>query len=125
MAATELPDALVPLVRFGRELRSRGLPVGTGRILTFCRAAAALGPLDRDRLYWAGRVSLVGRREDIERYDEAFEEWMRRGASRLQPTIELELPAGVESGGPGELPEDIKVELGLETAEWSHAAEGD
>lgn len=127
MAATEggLPDALAPLVGFGRELRSRGLPVGTGRILTFCRAAAALSPLDRDRLYWAGRVSLVGRREDIERYDEAFEEWMRREASRLQPMIELELPAGVESGGPGELPEDVKVELGLETAEWSHAAEAD
>ena len=30
------------LVGFGRQLRARGLPVGTGRVLVFCRAVAAL-----------------------------------------------------------------------------------
>src|SRR4029450_13288734 len=35
------------LVGFGRLLRQRGLPVGTGRILTFCRAVAALARIDR------------------------------------------------------------------------------
>ena len=50
-------EPLGPLVAFGRELRARGLPVGTGRILTFVRAVAALGLTDRMSLYWAGRVS--------------------------------------------------------------------
>ncbi len=54
-AATTEP--LAPLVAFGRDLRARGLPVGTGRILTFCRAVAALGLTDRDSLYWAGRTA--------------------------------------------------------------------
>jgi uncharacterized protein with von Willebrand factor type A (vWA) domain len=58
-------DALARLVGFGRELRRLGLPVGTGRILTFCRAAAALAPLDRASLYWAGRASLISRPEDV------------------------------------------------------------
>ncbi len=68
---------LAPLVSFGRDLRAAGLPVGTGRILTFCRAIAALGLRDRDSLYWAGRTSLVARKDDIER--------LRRGVRRLVP----------------------------------------
>lgn len=57
------------LVRFGRALRAEGLAVGTGRIETFCRAAALLPPED---LYWAGRAALIGRREDLEAYDRVF-----------------------------------------------------
>jgi hypothetical protein len=37
------PGALERLIGFGRDLRHRGLAVGTGRIVTFCRAAGALG----------------------------------------------------------------------------------
>jgi uncharacterized protein len=58
------------LTRFGRALREKGLPVGTGRIAEFCRAAALLPPED---LYWAGRATLVARAADIPAYDEAFE----------------------------------------------------
>lgn len=57
------------LVRFGRALRAEGLPVGTGRIETFCRAAALLPP---EALYWAGRTTLVGRREELVPYDRVF-----------------------------------------------------
>ena len=84
-------DPLAPLVSFGRLLRARGLPVGTGRILTFCRAVAAIGPLDRDALHLAGRVSMVGRREDFDAYDLAFDDWFRTLGPRL-PEIELDLP---------------------------------
>jgi len=63
------------LVGFGRLLRRRGLPVGTGRILTFCRAVAALDRIDRTGVYWAGRVAMVARREDLAAYDAAFQEW--------------------------------------------------
>jgi uncharacterized protein len=62
-------DGVDALAGFGRALRTAGLPVGTGRIASFCRAAALLSP---DDLYWAGRATLVGRREQIPVYDRVF-----------------------------------------------------
>jgi uncharacterized protein with von Willebrand factor type A (vWA) domain len=69
-------------------LRRRGLPVGTGRIVTFVRAAAALSPLGRDDLYWAARASLIARPEDVDAFDQAYASFFRDGV-----TIELNLPA--------------------------------
>jgi len=51
--------ALPRLVGFGRYLRSLGLPVGTGRVMTFCRAAGVLDPFDRTDLRLAARASLA------------------------------------------------------------------
>src|SRR5436309_9995677 len=91
--ATGRDPALAPLVSFGRDLRARGLPVGTGRIVTFLRAVASLGLIDRASLYWAGRVSLVASRADIDTYDVAFETWFRSLApSESELMIELTLP---------------------------------
>src|SRR5256712_1227027 len=90
---TARDPALAPLVAFGRELRARGLPVGTGRIVTFLRAVASLGLVDRASLYWAGRVSLVASRADLDTYDAAFDTWYRSLApSQSGLTIELTLP---------------------------------
>ena len=76
MSATMLAEpGLQRLVGFGRLLRRRGLPVGTGRILTFCRAVAALDRIDRNGVYWAGRLSMVARKQDLAAYDAAFAEW--------------------------------------------------
>jgi uncharacterized protein with von Willebrand factor type A (vWA) domain len=63
-------DGVAPLTAFGRALRREGLPVGTGRIASFCRAAALISP---DDLYWAGRATLVGRRDQIPIYDRVFQ----------------------------------------------------
>jgi uncharacterized protein with von Willebrand factor type A (vWA) domain len=60
-----------PLVGFARALRDEGLAVGTGRALEFCRAAA----LVPGELYWAGRATLVARREEIPVYDRVFRRW--------------------------------------------------
>jgi uncharacterized protein len=86
------------LVGFGRLLRSRGLPVGTGRILAFCRAVASLGRFDRDSLYLAGRLTMIARREDFDAYDQAFRQWFPQARDELagwQPeagiTIEREI----------------------------------
>ena len=87
-------DALERLIGFGRELRHRGLNVGTGRIVTFCRSAAALGALDRTGLYWAGRSSLISRPEDAQAFDAAFDEWFREG-------IRMELDLGTHVPGAG------------------------
>ena len=81
-------DTLPSLIAFGRELRRRGLPVGTGRILAFARAVAALAPAGRDDLYWAGRASMLSRPEDVPAFDEAFAATFRDGV-----TIELSMPA--------------------------------
>jgi uncharacterized protein with von Willebrand factor type A (vWA) domain len=60
------------LVGFARELRASGLTVGTGDVLTYCEAMTPLDPADLVDLYWAGRVTLVNRGEDIPAYDRVF-----------------------------------------------------
>ncbi len=60
----------VRIVEFGQALRRASLPVGTGRIAAFTDAVA-LAP---GELYWAGRATLVSRRDDIPIYDRVFRE---------------------------------------------------
>jgi uncharacterized protein with von Willebrand factor type A (vWA) domain len=117
-------DPVSRLVAFGRALRARGLPVGTGRILTFVRAVGALGPVDREGLYWAGRTTLVSSRPDIDAFDAAFEEWIRAMAPEGGVRIELDLPApaGADIDW-GDLPPDLEVRAGLTAASWAGAGE--
>ena len=68
------------------------MPVGTGRILTFARAVSALGLTDRDTLYWAGRTTMIARRDDLEAYDEVFDDWYRSLRSTDDLRVELNLP---------------------------------
>ena len=124
MRRTSDAEALRRLIGFGRDLRQRGLAVGTGRILTFCRSAAALGTLDREDLYWAGRASLISRPEDAEAYDLAFGEWFRDGIR-----IELDLPASATGPDRGEASEGEPISgLSIEedrivAREWHEIAE--
>ncbi len=60
------------LVSFARELRTAGLPVGSGDVVTFCAAMEPLDPTDLMDLYWGGRATLVTRREQIPVYHEVF-----------------------------------------------------
>ena len=60
------------LVGFGDELRAAGVPIGSGDVLTYCAAMALLDPGDVLDLYWAGRTSLVTRRDHIPIYDRVF-----------------------------------------------------
>jgi uncharacterized protein with von Willebrand factor type A (vWA) domain len=116
------------LVGFGRLLRRRGLAVGTGRILTFCRAVAALDGLDRTGVYWAGRVAMVARKEDLAAYDAAFDEWFPTTTSEalqvlagwvqnvdVLPEIEVLLDQGIaeESWEPAEGAEDGEAPIGV------------
>jgi uncharacterized protein with von Willebrand factor type A (vWA) domain len=59
-------------VVFGRLLRRAGITAGTDRVVEFARALEELDPARREDVYWAGRVTLCSRREDLELYDEAF-----------------------------------------------------
>jgi uncharacterized protein with von Willebrand factor type A (vWA) domain len=63
---------LTVLVAFAQRLRAEGLPVGTGDVLTYGQAVAELNPADLLDLYWAGRSTLVTRRDQIPLYDSVF-----------------------------------------------------
>jgi uncharacterized protein with von Willebrand factor type A (vWA) domain len=95
--------ALDRLVGFGRYLRARGLPVGTGRILWFCRAAAILDPFDRADLRLAARATLVSRPEDFPLLDAAFDRYF--GPAGPEPGPEVPPRSRVpEAGRRGERP---------------------
>jgi uncharacterized protein len=108
------------LVGFGRLLRRRGLPVGTGRVLTFCRAVAALDRLDRTGVYWAGRVTMVARREDLAAYDAAFDEWF---PVRSRDVLAMISGQDRRTGLPPEL--EVVVEQGFAEEAWAPAEGAD
>lgn len=60
------------LVDFAHHLRRAGLTVGSGEVITYCQAMAALDPTNLVDLYWAGRSIVVTRREQIPIYDRVF-----------------------------------------------------
>jgi uncharacterized protein len=54
---------------FARALRVAGVDASAERVHAFLRAVAELGP---EQVYWAGRLTLCGSHEDLERYDQVF-----------------------------------------------------
>ena len=85
-----MSEAVETLTRFGRALRDEGLPVGTGRIATFCRAAALLSP---DDLYWAGRATLVGKPQDLPAYDRVFTTFFGPVEPEVRSLVRVTAPA--------------------------------
>jgi uncharacterized protein with von Willebrand factor type A (vWA) domain len=123
-----MAEPVSPLVALGRDLRARGLPVGTGRILTFLRGVAALGLTDRDSLYWAGRVSMVATPGDIEVYDQVFSDWFRALATpegEPELSFELNLPGEEPEWGVDELGDPGDDLVTRTAASWHAAEEGD
>jgi uncharacterized protein with von Willebrand factor type A (vWA) domain len=91
----QAPPMLDAAVAFGRVLRGAGLRVGTDRLVEFARAIGELDAGRRDDVYWAGRITLVSRPEEIETYDRAFELFWERGADarpRPRPKTRLSIP---------------------------------
>ena len=66
------PPMLDAAVAFGRLLRRAGIAAGSDRVAGFVRALEELDVTRREDVYWAGRVTLCSRREDLEIYDRAF-----------------------------------------------------
>ncbi len=84
------------LARFGRELRAAGLAVGSGDVITYAAAVAELDPSDLADLYWAGRTTLVTKRDEIAAYDRVFRRFFL-GAEDVVPEVlrrSAEAPAG-------------------------------
>ncbi|GAB6984350.1 vWA domain-containing protein [Nocardioides pyridinolyticus] len=113
---------LETLVGFARELRAAGVPVGTGDVRTYCAAMEPLDPTDLLDLYWAGRATLVSRREHLPVYHRVFREWFlgvpgepdeARPFNRpdaVAAWADLQLP---EPEQPGEESEEQEAPMGL------------
>ncbi|BBL80367.1 VWA domain-containing protein [Rubrobacter xylanophilus] len=94
------PRMVAAAVAFGRVLRGAGLSVGTERLVGFARALEELDVGRREDVYWAGRVTLTSRPEDVEVYDRAFEVFWERGAEGAPPRrreAELRIPEPEDS----------------------------
>ncbi len=75
-------------VGFARRLRTAGLVVPVSRTITYARALDLVGLSSRERVYWAGRATLLGRREDVGVYDRVFSAYW------------LGVSTGVQTDGP-------------------------
>ena len=108
------------LVGFARELRGAGIAAGTGDVLTYLSAMSPLDPSDLVDLYWAGRTTLVSRRDDIGVYDEAFRRYfLAQGAPaaalltlRASSAAEVEAAMVMPGTEPGPEKDDEKPALG-------------
>ncbi|MEO9153356.1 MAG: VWA domain-containing protein [Lapillicoccus sp.] len=89
------PDAL--LLGFARALRAAGVAVTPDREAGYLAAVAAVGLDDERATYWAGRATLTGSPDDIERYDKLFRAWFTARQEQLQSTTKPPPPTIIQS----------------------------
>jgi hypothetical protein len=116
---TEFVDVLI---EFGDELRDAGIAVGTGDAMTYVQAVSLLNPADLGDVYWAGRGTLVSRRDLIPTYDRVFKNFfldvetqgdselkaMMRATTSTAATLEVPSP----DPGEGEESNEEEAQLG-------------
>ena len=115
---TEFVDILI---EFGDELRDAGIAVGTGDAMTYVEAVSLLNPADLGDVYWAGRGTLVSRRDLIPTYDRVFKSFFldveTKGDSELKAmmraTTSTAATLEVPSPDPGEGEESNEEEAQL------------
>jgi uncharacterized protein len=126
------------LVEFGHALRAAGLPLGSDDILTFCSGVAALDVTDVMDVYWAGRATLVRKRDQVPTYNLVFRMFFlqvspevsdeRKRVIRASATAgaTLEIP-NTEVGLPGDVsPDEVKLGYLASTSEvYRHKAFAD
>jgi hypothetical protein len=126
------------LVEFGHALRAAGLPIGSDDVLTFNAGVATLDISDLMNVYWAGRASLVRRRDYVPIYNVVFQQFFLdidpataseqrkkfRASSNAGATLEI---PNTEEGLPGELnPDEVKLGYVASTSEvYRHKAFAD
>ncbi len=60
------------IMHFGRALRSAGIPVGPGQVITAMSAVKTIGIKRRDDFYWTLHATMINRREHQDLFDQAF-----------------------------------------------------
>jgi uncharacterized protein with von Willebrand factor type A (vWA) domain len=106
------------LVNFTAELRSAGLPVGSGDVLAYCAAMGTLDPTDLLDLYWGGRTTLVTRRENIPVYDRVFRRFFLGGRDPVRELLKLKQPEHAMAEGVLQIPatdpgDDLQQQVSL------------
>ena len=96
-----MADPGVPFVRvladFAAALRAAGLAVGSGDVLAYATAMSTLDPTDLADLYWAGRTTLVTRRDSIATYDRVFRSFFLNAGHPLREMLTLRAQVGTET----------------------------
>ncbi|MFM8516153.1 MAG: vWA domain-containing protein [Actinomycetota bacterium] len=126
------------LVEFGHALRAAGLPIGTDDILTFTSGVATLNVTDLMDVYWAGRSTMVRRRDHVPIYNMVFQKFFLdidpASADERKKTMRSSANAGAtleipntETGLPGQVsPDEVKLGYLASTSEvYRHKAFGE
>jgi len=115
-------DFVDVLVEFGDELRNAGVVVGTNDTMTYVEAVSLVNPADLIDVYWAGRGTLVNRKDQIPVYNRIFQKFfldveaaadselksMMRATTALSATLEVPSP----DPGQGEESKEEEAQLG-------------
>ncbi|HEY6628229.1 MAG TPA: VWA domain-containing protein [Acidimicrobiia bacterium] len=107
LAPTDLAEGAAyveMLVEFGEELRVAGMAVGSGDLLAYSGAMAALDPADVLDLYWAGRATLVTRRDHITVFDRVFRSFFLDESQVPEPLALALKQSNIESQAVIEVP---------------------
>jgi uncharacterized protein with von Willebrand factor type A (vWA) domain len=111
------------LIELARDLRARGVRVGTGEMIAAERALAAIDPSSRAESRLALRATLCGGRADLAAFDAAFALWagprsLDAGESLIDPVATVALPrVAVPAEGRAALVPAEEIEI--RPAAWS------
>ncbi len=104
------PDEI--LLGFAAAVRAAGVPVTADRTHSFLEAVSLVGLADQRATWLAGRATLCGSPDDLDRYDQIFEAWFlaREGLPRTLARAESPSPAAqlpTQSDTEGVLDDDV------------------
>ncbi len=108
-------------VSFVARLRSRGVPVGFTGIDTLVRALAVTALDSRASLYWAARVTLVRRLDDLATFDAVFAAIFDQAVLALDPNARRQSvrPGPREGEGHAAIPHGAKEEVNGGGLPWA------
>ncbi len=67
-------DVAAVVAAFGRRLRDAGMPVTPAQCAQYARSLALTSPISRPQLYWTTRAVFVKDREQLEAFDDVFQD---------------------------------------------------
>jgi uncharacterized protein with von Willebrand factor type A (vWA) domain len=96
-------DVVDTVLGFARTLRAAGVPASPDRVEAMLSAIGALDVLDAGDVYWAGRLTLCGGPDDLDRYDAAFAAFFagevpRASRQEAQEVQQLAASASLDAG---------------------------
>ena len=85
-------DVVDTVLGFARTLRAAGVTASPDRVEAMLAALGSLDVLDPTDVYWAGRLTLCGGPDDLDRYDAAFAAYFAGEAPRARRPAAQERP---------------------------------